>query len=283
VLQPTPEQLAPLTVTERLSYRLADFVNRRMRWYTERQNRYFGASLVSMCGGRRYHIHGLENIADVTPDDRIILVANHRSFFDFYVIMTLNFAHTAIGGRLLFPVRSTFFYDRPIGSLLHLSMSAMTMFPPIMRDKRKRAFNRYAVQRIMLELEQPGTVIGFHPEGTRNKAHPYALLPAKPGVGEVILRADANVKVIPIFVVGMGSNLIKESLRNWFRPKDFPIDLVYGAPIDFSEFAGRPDTRETHLAIADRCMKAISDLAVVQQQQGMLKLPTLPQPQEASG
>lgn len=283
VLQPTREQLAPLTITERFSYRLADFFNRRMRWYTERQNRYFGASLVSLCGGRRYHIHGLQNLADVDPSDRIILVANHRSFFDFYVIMTLNFAHTAISGRLLFPVRSTFFYDNPFGSLVNLSMSAMTMFPPIMRDKSKRAFNRYAVQRIMLELEQPGTIIGFHPEGTRNKDHPYAMLPARPGVGEIILRADPNVKVIPIFVVGMGSNLLKESLRNWFRPKDFPIDLVYGQPIDFSEFMGRPDTRETHLAIAQRCMDSIEALARVQQQCGALKLPPLPQPKEASG
>ena len=102
----------------------------------------------------------------------------------------------------------------------------------------------------MLELEQPGTVIGFHPEGTRNKGHPYALLPGRPGVGEIVYHADENVKVIPIFVVGMGSNLLKETLRNWFRPKGHPIDLVYGAPIDFSDLTERTDSRDTHLAIS---------------------------------
>ena len=254
-----------------------------MRWYTERQNRYFGASLVKLCGGRRYHIHCLENIADVTPSDRIILVANHRSFFDFYVIMTLNFAHTAISGRILFPVRSTFFYDRAIGSLINMSMSAMTMFPPIMRDKSKRAFNRYAIQRILLELKRPGAIIGYHPEGTRNKGHPYAMLPARPGVGEIIRKADPGVKILPIFVVGMGSNLLLESLRNWFWPRAFPIDLVYGKPIDFTELQARPDTRETHLAIAQRCMTAIQELAVHQQEHGALKLPPHGTREEASG
>ncbi|MFT4977866.1 MAG: 1-acyl-sn-glycerol-3-phosphate acyltransferase, partial [Myxococcota bacterium] len=168
-------------------------------------SRYVMIWLVVLCGGSRYNVHGLENIADVTASDRVILVANHRSFFDFYVIMMLNFRHTAISNRILFPVRSTFFYDRPIGSLVNLIMSGMAMFPPIMRDKSKRAFNRYAVQRVMLELEQPGMVIGFHPEGTRNKSdNPYQLLPGRPGVGEIIIHADPSVKIIPVFAVGMG-------------------------------------------------------------------------------
>lgn len=281
--QPTPEQLAPLTKTERMSYRIADFVNRRMRWYTEWQNRTLGASFVTLCGGRRYHVHGLDNIKDVTPDDRVILVANHRSFFDFYVIMTLNFAHTAIGGRLLFPVRSTFFYDNPLGWIINMSMSGMTMFPPIMRDRKKRAFNRYALDRMMMELEQPGTVIGFHPEGTRNKGHPYALLRAHPGVGQVIRRAGPGVKVIPIFAVGMGSNLLREAVYNWLRPKDHPIDLVYGAPIDFSDAFQMSDRSSTHLAIARRCMDAIADLAEYQRSNGALKIDDPPLLEEAHG
>jgi len=244
-----------------------------MRWLTELQNRTFGASFVMLCGGRRYHVHGLDNIKDVTPEDRVILVANHRSFFDFYVIMTINFWYTAIGGRLLFPVRSTFFYERPIGALINFCMSGMTMFPPIMRSGKKRAFNRFSLDRMEEELTVPGTVIGFHPEGTRSKGdNPYALLRPQRGVGEVVRRVGPGVKVVPIFAVGMGSNLLREALWNLFQPKAHPIDLVYGKPIDFGDLLQQADDRHTHRAIALRCMDAIAELAAFQHEHGVLKL-----------
>ena len=47
-----------------------------------------------------------------------------------------------------------------------------------------RAFNRYALERCLYELDVPGTVLAVHPEGKRNKSDdPYALLPAQPSRG----------------------------------------------------------------------------------------------------
>ncbi|MFT4976790.1 MAG: hypothetical protein ACI8S6_002695, partial [Myxococcota bacterium] len=53
---------------------------------------------------------------------------------------------------------------------------------------------------------------------------------------------------------------------------EYPIDLVYGEPIDFSDFKDQPDTRENHLLISQRCMDAIAKLAAHQQAHGVLKL-----------
>mgnify|MGYP001480307136 CR=1 FL=1 len=39
--------------------------------------------------------------------------------------------------------------------------------------------------------DQPGTVVGLHPEGTRGKGpDPYTFLPAQPGVGKLALVAE---------------------------------------------------------------------------------------------
>ncbi len=62
-------------------------------------------------------------------------------------------------------------------------MSGMRMFPPVLRGesiRRRATFNEYSIQRTIEELQIPGTVMGLHPEGTRNKDDdPYKLLRAR--------------------------------------------------------------------------------------------------------
>ena len=53
-------------------------------------------------------VYGLENIEAVSRDRPILLVANHRSFFDMYVVSTTLFRHTAWRKQLFFPVRGRF-------------------------------------------------------------------------------------------------------------------------------------------------------------------------------
>ena len=62
------------------------------------------------------------------------------------------------------------------------------MFPPIMRGREKIGFNEYSIQRMIAELGVPNTLIGIHPEGTRNKTDdPYTFLKIRPGAGRVAL------------------------------------------------------------------------------------------------
>lgn len=284
VIQPTPEELSALSRFEQFAFRLADFYNRRFRWLARAWNRTFMLFVLALTGGFRIRGYGLHNVDDIDGHDRVILVANHRSFFDFFVIMWVNFTGTRLSSRILFPVRSTFFYERPLGLLINLGLAGMAMFPPIMRDKRKRIFNRFSVRRVLAELTVPGIVLGFHPEGTRNKTDdPYTLLPARPGVGEIILNSDEMVKVVPIFVVGMSNNLLRETWRNWISPSAHPIDVVYGAPIDFSDLIGQEVTREAQLNAAARCMQHITRLGAFQRDHCRLKITPQPRLEEAAG
>jgi len=258
VRNPSPDELAPLSGTERIGFALANWINRYLRGATQLWNRLFGLNIIAICGGRRIRPHGLENIANLNRKHRLVMVANHRSFFDYFVIMSVNLTRANISSRMLFPVRSKFFYTHPIGWVVNLFLSGMTMFPPIMRHSTKRDFNRYALERMIAELRVDGTVLGFHPEGTRNKSpDPYTLLPPKAGIGRLLLEVDDDVTFVPIYVYGISNNLLNEAWRNWTKPNQYPIHVVYGPPIDTTPFHGLEPTKANALVAAQGCLDAI--------------------------
>lgn len=64
-------------------------------------------------------------------------------------------------------------------------------------------------------LARKGTVLGMHPEGTRNKGHaPYTFLRAKPGVGYLIRDAHLDTLIVPFFLNGITGDLLGEIRRN---------------------------------------------------------------------
>lgn len=259
--RPSREQLELLTKTERVSFELADFVTTRVPGVAAAWNTAFMGFLIWSAGGRRLDVRGLEHLAPYGKDARVLLVANHRSFFDFYVITAILFWRTNLSKRILFPVRSSFFYDNPLGPVLNAAMSGMAMFPPILRDPRRAAFNRYSIARCVEELEKPGTVMGLHPEGTRNKgSDPYSFLPAQPGVGKVALESSAPV--FPVFIHGVTNNLVREWRRNWLEPKSrHRITVIFGPEIDFADLRAMGSRATTQKRAADRCLAAIQSLA----------------------
>ena len=261
MLQPTPEELALLNKIEKFAYHLADFCNRRLKWILKRWNYIFTISFVNLSTGRRIRVEGLDNLLSFTPQSRIIMVSNHRSFFDFFIISWVTYRLTKMGTRSVFPVRSTFFYESILGILVNFIIGGMAMFPPIMRSRDKRAFNRFALNRVKRELEIPGTVVGMHPEGQRKKdGDAYTFLKPKPGVGELALESK-GITVIPIFVNGLSNNLLREMKLNLFAVKGNEIDVVIGTPIDFSDFEGRETEHESHIEATQRCMDAIRALS----------------------
>lgn len=257
MLQPTPEELAALPPHGRFALRLAD----RLAPKAKRTiNDAFMGAMIWSCGSRRIHVHGLENVAHIEPDDSVLLVANHRSFFDFYLIKAVMVWRTHLPRRSLFPVRANFFYDHPLGPLVNMAMSGMRMFPPVVRDKARAPLNQFALARCVAELETPGTVLGVHPEGTRNKSDdPYAFLPAQPGVGRIALETRAHV--VPVFVLGMSSKLATEFRVNWTAPERHPIHLYFGPEVDLSDLRSQGSRLALHKKAADRCLDAIKALA----------------------
>jgi 1-acyl-sn-glycerol-3-phosphate acyltransferase len=263
-VRPTKEQLAPLSLLERAAFEIADFFARpRLTPLSAAWNSAFMGGLIYSCGGRRFHIQGLEHLAPFGKKDSILLVANHRSFFDFFSITAILYWRTNLTKRIFFPVRQTFFYDHPAGPIVNAVMSGMRMFPPVMRDKEKRAFNNYVIARCIEELnrEDVGTVLGIHPEGTRNKGDdPYSFLPAQPGVGRVALGAK-RAHVIPVFALGMGQSILGELKWNVLSPHEHPVDIYFGPPIDFSDLRPKASMVTTQKRAADRCLEAIKVLA----------------------
>jgi 1-acyl-sn-glycerol-3-phosphate acyltransferase len=120
--------------------------------------------------------------------------------------------------------------------------------------------------------EGAGHVIGFHPEGTRNKsADAYSFLRAQPGVGMLI--KESAPQVIPVFIAGLGNQLARQVLGNWTGGP--PIRIHFGPPLDLAEFLLKKDHVRTYKEIGDFVMKKIAELA--EQDKALMALP------EASG
>jgi 1-acyl-sn-glycerol-3-phosphate acyltransferase len=256
---PTPEELAVLSLMERFAFRVVHRMNkgRAKRFWTWCQ-RVLGAGWIHLATYNLMRVYGLEHVLAVDETRPLLLVANHRSFFDMYTVSTVLFRRTKLVGALFFPVRGRFFYESPLGMLVNFLMGWWSMYPPIFAANEKRLFDKYSIRRLAeLCHSGSGNVIGFHPEGTRNKdADPYSFLRAQPGVGKLI--KDAAPQVVPVFIAGLSNRLMKQVLGNWTGGE--PIRVHFGPPLDLSEFMAKKDHVRTYKEIADYTMQKITEL-----------------------
>lgn len=220
--------------------------------------RAIGSTWIHHCTKHLRHTYGLERIGNLDPGKSYILVANHRSFFDLYVV-TAELVRRNLPHRIVFPVRSKFFYDKPFGWLVNGVMSFFAMYPPIFRDRRRLALNLTSLAELAWLLRTGGYLAGIHPEGTRNQGEdPYSFLPAQRGVGKVI--QESNATVLPVFVNGLVNNLVSQVKGNFDGTGD-PICIVFGAPVDFSDLTNQSGSAREQKLIAERCLEAIGALS----------------------
>ena len=263
-IRPTLEEIAVLSSFERFAFRLGTRMNQgEWKDFWTWCQKVFGAGWIHFSTYNIMNVYGLEHIEAVSHERPILLVANHRSFFDMYTVSTALFHHTKWRKQLFFPVRGRFFYQSPLGLFVNLVMGWWSMYPPffVTGEKpmpEKRAFDRYSM-RLLSELcrSGAGNIIGFHPEGTRNKsADRYSFLPAQPGVGKLI--KDAAPQVLPVFIAGLGNNLPKQVLGNWTGGEQ--IRIHFGPELDLSEHLAKKDRIRTYKEIADFVMSKIAEL-----------------------
>jgi 1-acyl-sn-glycerol-3-phosphate acyltransferase len=203
------------------------------------------------------HVHGIERLPRWDRFGSIVCVSNHRSLFDLYMT-TAELVSRGLPHRILFPVRSEFFYDHPLGPVVNGVMSFFAMYPPIFREKKRAALNLASLDELAALLRRGGFFVGIHPEGTRKKdSDPYTLLPAQSGVGRVIRKA--RVPVVPVFVNGLGNDLVKQ-VAGGLTGRGTPIHMVFGAPIEFGPLLDLPQSPRTYKRIADRCVEEIAKL-----------------------
>lgn len=239
------EALSLLRPFERFAFRVMRWLNRAALGAALQR-----AALVPLVGlfvRRRLTIRGLEHLLALPRDASILLVANHRTFFDLWVLTWVLQQDPRLRRRLGSPVRANFFYENPLGLLVCALLSGGTMFPPFFRSAEKMPVNKLSLRLLIEKLRAPGQLVGFHPEGKRNRGDdPYALLPAQPGAGELALKARAAI--IPAFVSGLTNDFWSE-LRGRRQ-----VIAVFGAPVDVSDFPA-----ETRLSHHKRCADRLNE------------------------
>ena len=191
-----------------------------------------------------------------------MVVSNHRSFFDQYIMMLACFMGKAPWAKhLFFPVRSNFFYDRPLGVVVNAAIAGGAMYPPIYRQAERRTLNDAALDKMVEIVQTPGNVVGMHPEGTRGKGpDPYQFLPAQPGVGKLAL--VGRPMVIPTFILGLGNNIAQDIAQNFSKQarRDHAVIIVFGKPVDYTDLMLEKPRPTLYKKCADRFMAAIKAL-----------------------
>lgn len=219
--------------------------------------RYIGSNWIEHSTRNIRHVHGLDRLPKFDPKKSYLVVSNHRSFFDLYVV-TGYLVNRDMPHRLVFPVRSKFFYDKRLGLFVNGVMSFFAMYPPVFRERSRAALNLASLDETVRLLKRGGTFVGLHPEGTRNLGDdPYTLLPAQGGVGRVI--QGAGVDVLPVFVNGLGNDLPKQIAGNFTR-KGTPIIVNFGAPIDFGDMLREPPSPRLHRRISEHALEQVRQL-----------------------
>lgn len=254
---------AQLSRIEKLSMKLCHSVNERQqiktlqRYYLE----YVCCPWIHAITSNLRRVQGLENLRSLDPKAGVILCANHRSFFDMYVIAGIMYkAKLAWNQHHFYPVRSTYFYETLSGLGVNLAIGGGSMYPPIFRDSTKSEYTKAGINSVIDHLKHYGSVVGLHPEGTRCKdPDPFATLPAQPGIGQIA--HHSGVPVIPIWIRGLSNGLGDQVLSNIKRNKQGKEVVVsFGAPVDLSEHLGKKGRVAIYKRMSDKIMHAIDDL-----------------------
>jgi len=254
----------PLTRMEGLALRFAELMNNdpRGKWLQTRFLRGVSYVWVRAALANRMFVEGLDELMSLRPSSGVMLVSNHRSFFDQYAMLLACYMGPAAWAKnLYFPVRSNFFYDQPLGVVVNAAVAAGAMYPPIYRQAERRALNDEALDKMVEILQQPGNVLGMHPEGTRGKGpDPFVFLPAQPGVGKLAL--VGKPVVIPAFILGLGNDIVQDITWNFGKHarRDHAVITVFGEPIDYSDLAAEKPRPALYKKTADRFMAEIKKL-----------------------
>jgi 1-acyl-sn-glycerol-3-phosphate acyltransferase len=264
-LYPSHEELSRLGTIDRVGFKLTHRMNLGAwkQFWTFCQ-RHIGSLWIYLATYNLMNVYGLENVEQSDVEKPVLLVANHRSFFDMYTVSSVLFRRTKRPMELYFPVRARFFYDSPIGWFVNFVMGWFSMYPPFFReakDATKRDFDKFSMRRL-IQLCSNGRahIIGFHPEGKRNlDPDPYSFLPAQPGIGKIIYAS--RPQVIPVFIAGLGNDLPKQIMGNWTGGDK--VRIRFGEPVDLDPFYEKGDRLRTHKEIADHLMERIAQLAEI--------------------
>ncbi len=172
----------------------------------------------------RWRVVGRENIPQDGP---VILCSNHISNWDPPLL------GSGIERQVNFMAKEELFKIPVLGWLI----TQFGAFPV------KRGGGDRSAIRSTLQLLESGKILGIFPEGTRSKTG--ELGKGMPGTALFALRS--NAVVIPVAIIGP---------YQLFRP----VTIVYGKPVDLTEFKEAKGGSDTVTATTDHIMRQIQQL-----------------------
>ena len=183
--------------------------------------------------------------ADHVPEDGpAIIASNHLSIADWL------FTPLAIRRRITYVAKSDYFTGTGIKGLLQRKFFQGTGQVPIDRSGGEASAGALRAGLRVLGREE---LFGIFPEGTRS--HDGRLYKGRTGVARLAL--EAGVPVIPTAVIN--TDLIAPRDKRFGRVVT-PI-VKFGAPLDFSRYAGLDSDRFILRSITDEVMYAIMELS----------------------
>ncbi len=257
--QVVPE--SPLTPFERTVLAVCRFANENPTAKAAQRayQRLVAAPFVRAVVKKRLHVEGLDEVGALEPPGGVLLCANHRTFFDQFIIASVLETQAAWMRRLYFPVRSNYFYETWGGVAVNAAVGGLVMYPPIFRDVKKSEWNKAALDDIAAFLAEKGSMVGMHPEGTRGKGpDPYQLLPAQPGVGQIIMRSRPTV--LPVWINGLSNSLGTELASSFRAGGTQIIILFFGQPVDFGTLLDATPRPAQYKRVADHVRAEIARL-----------------------
>ncbi|KJY27660.1 MULTISPECIES: 1-acyl-sn-glycerol-3-phosphate acyltransferase [Streptomyces] len=189
----------------------------------------------------RPRIEGLENI----PDEGAAIVAgNHLSFSDHFLMPAI------LRRRITFLAKAEYFTGPGLKGRLTAAFFRSAGQIPVDRSGKDAG---QAALREGLGVLAKGELLGIYPEGTRS--HDGRLYKGKVGVAAMALQA--GVPVIPCAMLGT----FEIQPPGQTLPKIRRVTIRFGAPLEFSRYAGMEGERAVLRAVTDEIMYAILNLS----------------------
>lgn len=181
--------------------------NTHSRFYRNILN--FSTGVVFWLGRVHFEVSGMEK---VPADGRFLLVSNHKSNFDplacWYIFRKYDIAFISKPANFKIP-----FFGR---------MIRKCCFMAIDRENARNALE--TIHRAVTLLDHDVVSIGAYPEGTRNKAPGYDLLPFRPGLLKIAQKAK-----VPIVVISMKGT---PDIRYFFRRNTVRLHVLETIPVE---------------------------------------------------
>ncbi|MEU8434902.1 lysophospholipid acyltransferase family protein [Streptomyces sp. NPDC029216] len=189
----------------------------------------------------RPRIEGLENIP---AEGAAIVAGNHLSFSDHFLMPAI------LKRRITFLAKAEYFTGPGLKGRLTAAFFRSAGQIPVDRSGKDAG---QAALREGLGVLAKGELLGIYPEGTRS--HDGRLYKGKVGVAAMAL--GAGVPVVPCAMLGT----FEIQPPGQTLPKIRRVTIRFGAPLDFSRYAGMEGERAVLRAVTDEIMYAILGLS----------------------